>query len=327
MKSFLILPAHYHQRIIILSILLIVLSCISISSDYLYNIVFGTQTIDLISEQWLILHLWLPRTFVAIGVGAALGISGAIFQSLSKNNLGSPDIIGINAGASAGAITVTIIWVHALPIALGALIGALLALILILWVYHHKHHFGMDVIIAGIAINAFAFAFIQFGVTGVRQEDAYQSSIWLSGTLAQRTWLEVIYISLGVPLIGGILSLLQRPLQLIQLGEQVSLSLGIQTQSIILISLVLATTLSALAVVSAGPIAFLALVAPHISKKIFQSHSLLIWPTAIIGALLLLIADLISRSLPSHMALPVGVVTSALGGIYLCVLLFWQWKK
>lgn len=277
-------------------------------------------------NHWLFWELWLPRTLVAIGAGAALGLSGAIFQLLTKNPLGSPDIIGINAGASVGAIAVSLIWVNSLPIAVGAMMGALIVLLLILLTLRIAGTFGMQMIVAGIAINAFALALVQFALTGVRQEDAYQISIWLSGSLAQRTWQDVMYIGSAIPIFGLGLWALKRPLIVMRLGDHTAQVLGVCVSKVTLMSLIFATLLATFAVVSAGPITFLALVAPHITYKLFK-QPLSLLPTAMVGSILLLSADLLARALPKGSSLPVGVVTSALGGIYLLVLLLKAWKR
>lgn len=306
--------------------ILIFIFCISLFAPYLTEF-FTNKSINHTVERWLIIEIWTPRTLVAIGAGIALALSGAIFQGLTHNPLGSPDIIGINAGASAGAVAVTLIWPAILPITIGALLGAISSLALILLAERNSKQLGLKVIVSGIAVNAFALALVQFGLTGVRQEDAYQLSIWLSGTLAQRTWLEVSYLSLGIPIFIVVITYLQRPLQLIKLNIEVAHTLGIHVRQCTWIGLMLATSLSTIAVISAGPISFLSLAAPHITSRIFKKNQSSLLPCAMIGAILLLLADIIARTLPAHLTLPVGVVTAGLGGIYLCFLVVQQWRK
>lgn len=323
----LIIPIpQYRFYLLILLLSLGLMELISIFAPYLAQLLSNTETHHSV-ELWLLKEIWTPRTLVAIGAGAALALSGAIFQSLTKNPLGSPDIIGINAGASAGAVAVTLIWPAILPITVGAFLGALSALLLILFAQGNDRHFGFKVIVSGIAVNAFALALVQFGLTGVRQEDAYQLSIWLSGTLAQRTWLEVSYLMISLPILALLLIFLQRALLLMELGNDTAHSLGISIRKNIWLNLILATTLSTIAVISAGPISFLALAAPHITKSLFRRNQLLLLPTAMTGACLLLLADLLTRALPAAFSLPVGIVTAALGGIYLCFLLLKTTKR
>lgn len=268
-------------------------------------------------SHWLFWQLWLPRTLLAVGVGASLAVSGCLFQILSRNPLGSPDIIGINAGAAAGAVSVSLIWVNVLPVTFGALLGALGVLSLVLLSNGKRPTFTLNIVISGLAMNALAMAWVQFGLTGVRQEDAYQMSVWLSGSLAQRSWTDVATIWLILPICLVGLSLLRRPLSIIQLHPNTALSLGISVSKISVLSLLPATILATAAVVCAGPITFIALAAPHLTRKILRTSQFMLLPTALVGANLLLLADIFTR-LPFFGAnLPVGVFTAGLGGIYL----------
>lgn len=310
---------------IILSIFLLILMVISATLGKHHNLFpklnllfFGGA--DGVSH-WLFWELWLPRTLIAVGVGASLAISGSFFQVLSRNPLGSPDIIGINAGASAGAVAVSLIWVNAMPITLGALLGALLTLFLVLLSNGKRPKFSLDIVIGGLAVNALAMAWVQFALTGVRQEDAYQVGVWLSGSLAQRGWDEVAIIWAALPICGAILALLGRPFAIIQVNQNTAQYLGISLNKMGFLGLLPATILATASVVSAGPIAFIALSAPHLTRKLFKNHRPMVLPTALVGGCLLLISDLLARFLPTSSALPVGVFTAGLGGLYLLYLI------
>lgn len=276
-------------------------------------------------QHWLFWQLWLPRTLLAVGVGASLALSGCLFQVLSRNPLGSPDIIGINAGAAAGAVAVSLIWVNSLPITLGALLGALLTLILVLLSNGKRATLSVNMVIGGLAVNALAMALVQFGLTGVRQEDAYQMNVWLSGSLAQRTWHDVAIVWTALPVCLVMLFLLRRPLALIQLNPNTAASVGVSVFWVALLSLLPATILATTAVVAAGPIAFIALSAPHLARKLFRAPRPLFFPTALVGAILLLLADILTRFLP--ISLPVGVLTAGMGGLYLLYLIMSERKK
>lgn len=284
----------------------------------LFDLLFG-QT-DAVSH-WLFWQLWLPRTLVAVGVGASLAVSGCLFQVLSRNPLGSPDIIGINAGAAAGAVSVSLIWVNSLPMTVGAILGALLTLLLVLLSHGKTAQGRLNMVIAGLAVNALAMAWVQFALTGVRQEDAYQMSVWLNGSLAQRGWQEVMLIWLVLPICLIWLILLRRPLAMMQLSPQTAMSLGISPSRLTVMSLLPATILATASVVAAGPIAFIALAAPHLTRQLFRSHYPMMLPTALVGASLLLVADLLARWVNVGGALPVGVWTAGLGGVYLLYLI------
>ncbi|UOO82290.1 iron chelate uptake ABC transporter family permease subunit [Uruburuella testudinis] len=277
-------------------------------------------------KEWLFWQLWLPRALVAAGAGAALGAAGAVFQCLTRNPLGSPDIIGVNAGAAMGAVAAALLWPGYVPVTLGALLGSLLVLLLILLGTRGRMDFGMDIIISGLAVNAAALALVQFGLTSVRQESAQQMAAWLSGSLAARSWAQVEAVWLGLPPLLLALVLLNTRLGLLALGDAAAAALGVPLRRTAWLALLSATALAALAVVAAGPVAFLALAAPHLVRHLFDTDRPMIAAAALMGAVLLLLSDGVARLLPTASQLPVGVVTAGLGGVYLCILMIFSRK-
>ncbi|WP_274571208.1 iron chelate uptake ABC transporter family permease subunit [Neisseria leonii] len=275
--------------------------------------------------DWLFWQLWLPRTVIAAGVGAALAVSGSIFQTLTYNPLGSPDIIGVNAGAAAGAVLSALIWPGYIPATAGALLGALAAVLLVAFAGRERLSFGIHMIVAGVAVNAAAVAVVQFGLTGVRQEDAQQMAAWLSGSLAQRGWQEAAVIWLVLPACLLVLYSQKTALDIWAAGRQAAAGVGINIPLTFILSLTAATVLAAAAVVAAGPVSFIALASPHIVKSMLKSSRWLWLQTALTGSLLLLAADAAARLLPFSSQLPVGVLTAALGGCYLLLLLIREW--
>ncbi|WP_231691890.1 iron chelate uptake ABC transporter family permease subunit, partial [Achromobacter sp. 2789STDY5608633] len=145
-------------------------------------------------EQWLVHTVRLPRALSALGAGAALGLSGALFQSLTRNPLGSPDVIGLTAGASAGAVAVAMVWPGLMPVAWGAAAGALLATAGVWFGSGAGFAAPQRMVIAGIAVGAIAFAFVQYGLSNLRREQAYLAAAWLNGSLAGKTWTDVALI-------------------------------------------------------------------------------------------------------------------------------------
>lgn len=272
-------------------------------------------------QQWLFFDLWLPRTLTAAGAGAALGAAGAVFQSLTRNPLGSPDIIGVNAGAAVGAVAAGLLWPGYLGITQGALLGALAVLALVLLGTKGRLNFGMEIIVSGLAANAAAMALVQFGLTGVRQESAQQMAAWLSGSLEARSWEHVVTVWTFMPLLLACLMLLSTRLGLLALGRDTAAGLGVAVKSSSWLLLLAATALAATAVTVAGPVSFLALAAPHIVRRIMQTDRPMVLPAALAGAVLMLAADLAARLLPTPAPLPVGIITAALGGLYLALLL------
>lgn len=279
------------------------------------------------ADRWLFWQLWLPRATVAVGVGAALAIAGGVFQTLTRNPLASPDIIGINAGAAAGAVGFALLLPDRLPAAAAALIGAAVAGLLVTAAAYKHRRFGTHALIAGIAVNALAVAVVRFALTAIRQEDAWEMAAWLSGSLAQRSWPEAALIWTALTVCCTVLLLLAHPLNILAGGRQLALGVGVDAAQTSFVALTAATALSAAAVVCAGPVAFVSLAAPHIVRKILQTERWLLLPTALTGSLLLLCADLAARLLPLPTQLPVGVFTAAFGGLYLCILLFGRWHR
>ncbi|HDS1197844.1 iron chelate uptake ABC transporter family permease subunit [Shewanella algae] len=269
-------------------------------------------------ENWLLWQSRLPRALCALGAGMALGLSGAVFQSLSRNPLGSPDILGVNAGASAGAV-LWLLWLPELPLLPGALLGTGVVLLLFFAGLGRQWQFSRNLVLMGIAINAFAIALVQFVLTLVQREQAQQMLGYLSGSLAHRTWGDVLLITSVLLLALPALLLLSRRLSLLALGQELAQALGNPVRQSQTLALLFATLLALGAVLCAGPVAFVALVAPHLAR--FGNRQLALLRSALIGALLLLGADTLTLLLPGNQRLPVGVLTALIGGAYLALLL------
>ena len=269
-------------------------------------------------QDWLFWQSRLPRALCAIGAGAALGISGAVFQTLTKNPLGSPDIIGINAGASAGAV----LWLWFLPnqpIAIGALLGAVSVLTIMLIALGKSWQLSRQLVLLGIAINAFAVATVQLILTLVQREQAQQLFGYLSGSLANRNWQDVSVIFMTLIIFVPLLLLLARRLSLLTQGYDSAIVLGSRVDTTQWQALLLASGLALGAVLTVGPVAFVALVAPHLAR--FGHSRLALLRSAIYGSLLLLVSDTITLTLPGLFRMPVGVLTALIGGLYLVGLL------
>ncbi|ETD71357.1 ferrichrome ABC transporter permease [Pelistega indica] len=332
MVNLMLLPvsrARYYNLVLVLIMIPLVLLSMTIGRSQnllplLSELIQGNATGI---STWLFEQLWLPRTLVAIGVGIALSLAGAIFQTLTRNPLGSPDMIGVNTGASLGLAAVTIIWPRLVSESIGALFGALIIVFLAILAKGRRQFSSVQIIVAGLALNAMALALIQFVIIGIRPEAATQLTAWMSGSLSQRDWSDVITIWMALPLLLSALVVFYRPLNLLNISPMMATTLGVNVPLVSLKILLLGTLFAVVAVVAAGPIAFISLISPHIVKRMIKSNRFLIMPTALTGVILVLIADLISRLLPYDAFLPVGIITSFIGGIYLCVLLIVEWKK
>lgn len=276
-------------------------------------------------EQWLVHTVRLPRALSALGAGAALGLSGALFQSLTRNPLGSPDVIGLTAGASAGAVAVAMVWPGLMPVAWGAAAGALLATAGVWFGSGAGFAAPQRMVIAGIAVGAIAFAFVQYGLSNLRREQAYLAAAWLNGSLAGKTWTDVALIGAAGALLLPLGLALCARLRLLEMGDDLAQALGVTPSRSRLAATLVAVLAAAAAVTVAGPVAFVALAAPQIARRCVPASGPQPLLAALTGAVLLAGADLLTR-LAGPNGLPVGVLTAGIGGVYLAFLLVLEWR-
>lgn len=277
-------------------------------------------------EQWLVHTVRLPRVLAALGAGAALGLSGALFQSLTRNPLGSPDVIGLTAGASAGAVAVAMVWPGLMPVAWGAAAGALLATAGVWFGSGAGFAAPQRMVIAGIAVGAIAFAFVQYGLSNLRREQAYLAAAWLNGSLAGKTWADVALIGGACAVLLPLGLALCARLRLLEMGDDLAQALGATPSRSRLAATLVAVLAAAAAVTVAGPIAFIALSAPQIARRCVRASGPQPLLAALTGAVLLAAADLLARAAGPN-GLPVGVLSAGIGGIYLAFLLVLEWRK
>uniref|UniRef100_B8HXA3 Transport system permease protein n=1 Tax=Cyanothece sp. (strain PCC 7425 / ATCC 29141) TaxID=395961 RepID=B8HXA3_CYAP4 len=273
---------------------------------------------------FVVYTLRLPRTLVAFMVGMALAISGTIFQGLTRNSLADPSIIGINAGAGLAAVTVIVLFpdapVYVLPIA--AFLGALCIASLIYCLAWQGGSSPTLLILLGIGLSAIAVAFTSLLITFGSIYDVSQALVWLAGSVYGRTWSQVLallpWIGLGIPLALS----LSRQLNLLNLGDDVAKGLGSRVEWERAALALVAVALAGSAVATAGTIAFVGLIIPHLSRQLIgPTHQNLLPVTALAGGLLVTLADWIGRTLFAPIELPCGVVTAAVGAPFFFYLL------
>lgn len=272
-------------------------------------------------------HLRGPRLTVALGAGAALGASGALFQSVTRNPLGSPDVIGISAGAGAGAAFVGLMLPGTSSIVLGSVAGAFLAVGLVAVSTGTGLTNPMRMILAGIGVSAMAYAFTQYVVYVVARDKASVLAAYINGSTEARSWEHAATIWIVLALAAIPLALISLPLGLTEMGDEVAASLGVHAGSTRRWAVLLSVLLAGGAVAVAGPIAFIALTAPHITRRLARSARPMLGLSAVMGALLLALADLATEQVPLFDGLPVGILTLAIGGVYLGGLLIGEWRK
>lgn len=268
-----------------------------------------------------------PRLLTAIGVGAALGLAGTLFQTVTRNPLGSPDIIGIGAGAGAGVAVTTLFWNGLIPTPIGALAGAALAIAIVHLSTGKGFSSPARVIIAGIGVSAIAFAITQYVVSIGLRDQASQLAAYLAGSLNATNWNDVLVLATMLVIVLPIAAALSSDLRLMEMGDALADSLGARTARTRAVAIVLSVIAAAGAVTAAGPIAFVALTAPQIARRATRSPGANLVASALTGALILVVADLAVQQLEWADGLPVGVLTAGVGGVYLGYLLIREWKK
>lgn len=265
----------------------------------------------------------LPRMLTAVLVGGLLAVAGSAFQSLSRNALGSPDIIGFTAGAATGAVVqIAVFGGGMFATAAAALAGGLVTAVLVyLLARQDGISGGMRLVLVGIGVGAVMGAVTQLVMVRIAVGEASLAQLWLDGSLVGRGWTHVALLTIaGVALLPPMLGLARR-LRFMEMGDDMATAVGIRAERTRLTMVVLAVCCSSVAVAAAGPIAFIALAAPQIVTRLTRGGSVQLVLSFLMGSLLLLCADLISAHVDIGLRIPVGLVTAALGGVYLIYLL------
>lgn len=281
------------------------------------------RNITLVVTEWR-----LPRALMALLIGAALGVSGAIFQSLMRNPLGSPDVMGFNTGAWSGVLVAMVLFgQHLTAIALAAMVGGILTSLLV-WLLAWRN--GIEtfrLIIIGIGIRAMLVAFNTWLLIHASLETAVTAGLWNAGSLNGLTWAKTLPSAPLILLMLFFSALLVRRLRLLEMGDDSACALGVSVERSRLLLMLVAVVLTAASTALAGPISFIALVAPHIARRLSGTTRWGLTQSALCGAVLLLLADIAAQQAFMPYQLPVGVVTVSLGGIYLIVLLIQESRK
>lgn len=265
----------------------------------------------------------LPRAITAVAVGMALGASGCIFQSVSRNALGSPDIIGFTTGAATGAVVQIVFFDSGGPATSGAavLAGIVTAAVVYGLARADGKTGGYRLVLVGIGVSAFAGALNTLILARGDLDLAVKARVWLSGSLNARSWDDAYLSAIAVIVLIPVLMACARSLDVVEMGDDQATQLGARPERIRQVAMFASVVLTAAAVATAGPIAFVALASPQIAARLTRAARVQVVSSAFTGAALLLAADLVSIHLPVTIAMPVGLTTGLLGGIYLLWLL------
>lgn len=278
------------------------------------------------SAHFVIFGLRMPRIVLAVLVGAALGASGAVFQALTRNPLGSPDLIGFTMGAQTGILVAVLLFGGAfLSVTVAALIGGLATGALI-WVFSFRGGFGgLRLVLAGIAISSMLGSFNRWLIVRADADSAYGALKAATGTLSDANWGLVATTGPLMVLTLVLVFVRGRDVRALHLGLDLATSLGTRVNRAQALLVLLGTALVALATMAAGPLTFIALVAPHVARMLARTAAATPALSAAVGAVLLLGADVVSQTLLE--SLPVGTVTASVGGLYFMGLLLVEARK
>ncbi|WP_313814164.1 iron chelate uptake ABC transporter family permease subunit [Glutamicibacter sp.] len=318
------------RRSVILSTIaaLLVMTCvvalgtgtISMSPREVLAALFGqAEAKDLLVIQ----KIRAPRVLTALGVGAALGAAGACFQSISRNPLGSPDIIGFTTGAATGAVAQIVLFnAGAWATGVAAMISSLLtAAVVYLLSFSRRTTGGQRLVIIGIGVGAMLGAVNTLLLSKGDADLAAQANLWLSGSLGGRSWADALLVGISLLVLIPMLVIHSRSLTLLEMGDDTASALGVGAETVRRIVIFASVCLTAAATAAAGPIAFVALASGQIIRQLIGNRSVPIIPAAMTGALLLVTCDVLTQHLPLQAQVPIGLATSLAGGLYLLWLL------
>ena len=299
-----------------------------IPPERVLRVFIDSPEIDMVaSDATIVRDLRLARVLLATLVGAGLGTAGAAFQALFRNPLADPFVIGASGGAALGAtlaITLGLTWNMAGfgPIPLAAFTGSLIAVLIVYTIAGGSGGgSAIGLLLAGAALSTVLSSIVSLLML-ISDQSMHQIFAWLMGGFGGRSWTHLW--SSGPYLVLGfiVMWLLARPLDALACGDETALTIGLPLPRARGAVVAVATLMTAAAVSAAGIIGFVGLVAPHISRLLFgATHHRLIPTSALIGALLTLLADDVARTILAPVELPVGIITSLLGGMFFLYLL------
>ncbi|GAA1441509.1 FecCD family ABC transporter permease [Nocardiopsis tropica] len=265
--------------------------------------------------------LRLPRAVLAVAAGLCFGIGGVTFQTMLRNPLASPDIIGISSGASAAAaFAIVVLSLGRTGVSVVAITAGLAVALLVYALAFRGGVAGTRLILIGIGIAAMLDSLTSYVLSQAAEWDLQEAMRWLTGSLNGSTWTETVPVLLALAVLAPLLLSQSRNLSAMQLGDDTASALGVRVERTRVIVIVAAVGLIAFATAAAGPIAFVAFLSGPIAARIVGPGGSLLVPSALVGALLVLVADLAGQY-AFGTRFPVGVVTGVLGAPYLVYLI------
>ncbi|WP_180993328.1 FecCD family ABC transporter permease [Microbacterium testaceum] len=267
----------------------------------------------------VVVGLRVPRVLAALAIGAALGLAGAVFQTLARNPLASPDIIGFSAGSATGALVGLTLLAPAASPAAGAWMGGLLTVVVVMAIARSVGISRERTVLAGIALSTLLSAVNDYLLTRAPLEIARNATQWLHGSLAATSFEDVALLFASIGILSLVLVAVHRDFRALELGDDTAVALGVRTGRIRVLLIVVAALLTGSATAVAGPIGFIALAAPQLARRTMGATGIPLVGSAVTGAAVLLVTDVIAQRALAPLQIPVGLVTAVVGGAYL----FW----
>ncbi len=295
-----------------------------ISALNVIRTILGWQT-DNANYGFVIHTLRLPRVITAFLVGTGLAIAGTILQGITRNPLAAPEIVGVEAGAGLAAVALIVLFpsvpVFFLP--LSAFAGAFIAALLVYGLAWERGSSPIRLILVGVGVGAIASAFTSLMITFGNIYNVSQALVWLAGSVYGRSWEHIQALLPWLMVFIPISLFCARELNTLNLGDEVARGLGSPVEWQRGLLLVTCVALAGASVATAGTIGFVGLMSPHLARQLVgSSHEGLVPTSALVGGLLVTIADLLGRSLFAPIELPCGVITAAVGAPYFLYLLY-----
>ncbi|WP_018544249.1 FecCD family ABC transporter permease [Streptomyces sp. LaPpAH-108] len=277
--------------------------------------------------QEIVVEWRLPRVVAALVFGAALGVSGAVFQSLLRNPLADPGIIGFSQGSYTGALVVILVvnGTYAQLVG-GALLGGMATALAVYVLAYRRGVQGFRLIVVGIGVSAMLGSLNTWLILKADLDQAMSAAAWGAGSLNGVAWNQVVIGGACIAVLLLPAGMLSRPMRQMQLGDDVAASQGVRVSPARLGLILVGVALTATVTAASGPIAFISLVAPQIARRLARTAGITLVPAAFVGALLCLASDYLAQHI-APTPLPVGIVTVVLGGGYLGFLLFTEARR
>ena len=300
------------------------LGSVSIPNEEIFKGIFN-QKMNKESWEIILYNFRLPKAFTAIFVGVSLSISGLLMQTLFRNPLAGPYVLGLSSGASLGVAFVILgagilptflsdLFLTSYGIILASGLGSALVLMAVLLV-SKKLKDTMAILIVGLMFGSFTSAIVSVLTYFSTAEQLQKFTFWSLGSLANLSWNEVSLLAILTFIGLGISFLVIKPLDALLLGERYANSLGINFKKTRILIIIATSILAGSITAFVGPIAFIGLAVPHMAKLLFQTsnHLTLFWSTILLGAIILLFCDIIAQLPGSDLTLPINAITSMIG--------------